>query len=197
MSANRSRHVSPGSRRAPALGAGEIECDCLWLGHRRAESRWEERSGPLEPSPRPRHKSQSHYEREGSHIAWIKAHWLAIAAAAVLFFVGVAIGALGGSSKSTTETTTVAKTQIKTVVPAEEIVGNGTSLVGTEVVPGTYRAPPPRYWTICYWERRRNVPGAKAVIATGTTTTGPAIIKVAPTDYEVETSGCPTFHRIR
>jgi flagellar basal body-associated protein FliL len=78
-------------------------------------------------------------------MSWIKAHWLAIAVAAVLFFVGVAIGAFGGSSKSTTETTTVAKTQIKTVVPAEEIVGNGTALVGTEVVPGTYRAPAPMH----------------------------------------------------
>ncbi len=130
-------------------------------------------------------------------MTWIRTHWLAIAVAGALFVVGVAVGALGGLSESTTQTRTVAKTQIKTVVPAEDFRGNGTVHVGTEVVPGTYRAPAPMYGTSCYWERLRNLPGAKAVIATGYATTGPAIIKVAPSDYEVVTSGCPTFHRIR
>jgi hypothetical protein len=130
-------------------------------------------------------------------MAWIRTHWLAIAAAGALFIVGVAVGAFGGPSKSTTHTTTVAETQIKTVVPAEDFGGNGTVLVGTQVVPGTYRAPAPMYGTSCYWERLHNLPGGKAVIATGYATTGPAVIKVAPSDYEVETSGCPTFHRIK
>jgi hypothetical protein len=129
-------------------------------------------------------------------MTWIRTHWLAIAVAGALFIVGVAMGALGGLSKSTTQTTTVAKTQIKTVVPAEDFGGNGTVLVGTQVVPGTYRAPAPTYGTYCYWSRLRNVSGAKAVIATDSTT-GPAVIKVAPSDYEVQTSGCPRFHRIR
>ena len=90
-----------------------------------------------------------------------RSHWLVIAAAGALFIVGVAVGAFGGLSNSTTHTTTVAKTQIKTVVPAEDFGGNGTVLVGTQVVPGTYRAPAPMYGTSCYWERLRNVPGGK------------------------------------
>ena len=84
-------------------------------------------------------------------MTWIRTHWLAIAVAGALFIVGVAMGAIGGLSKSTTQTTTVAKTQIKTVVAAEDFGGNGTVLVGTQVVPGTYRAPAPIYGTICYW----------------------------------------------
>ena len=101
-------------------------------------------------------------------MTWVRTHWIVIAVAGMLFLVGVALGALGGSSSnSNTETTTVARTEIRTVVPREDIVGNGTALVGTEVVPGTYRAPAPTYGTVCYWERRRNVPGAKAVIAQG------------------------------
>ena len=108
------------------------------------------------------------------------------------------MGAFGGFlSKSTTHTTTVAKTQIKTVVPAEDFGGNGTVLRGHAGHTDPPRAPAPMYGTSCYWERLRNLPGGKAVIATGYATTGPAVIKVAPSDYEVETSGCPTFHRIK
>ena len=73
----------------------------------------------------------------------------------------------------------VARTQIKTVVPGEDIPGNETALVGTEVVPG------------------RTVLRAKSVVDRGNTMTDPAIIKLSASDYEVYTSGCPTFHRIK
>ena len=64
----------------------------------------------------------------------------------------------------------VARTQIKTVVPREDIPGNETALVGTEVVPGTYcPAPNP--------SSRKHHDFAS--------------------DYEFYTSGCPTFHRIK
>lgn len=61
--------------------------------------------------------------RRSRRMTWIRTHWLAIAVAGALFVVGVAVGALGGLSESTTQTRTVAKTQIKTVVPAEDFRG--------------------------------------------------------------------------
>jgi hypothetical protein len=145
-------------------------------------------------------------------MTWVRSHWIAIVTAAVLFFVGIGIGAAGGSDESATETTTVTNTQVKTrtqvktktVVqtktaeaagPSGSIEGDGTFLVGEDVAPGTYRAAAASSGN-CYWARLKDLNGnVNSIVANGNTS-GPVLLRVAPSDYAIETTGCETFKRI-
>jgi hypothetical protein len=135
---------------------------------------------------------------------WARTHWIAIVTAGALFLVVIGIGALGSSSKSATETTTLikTKTQVRTetqvnwrAVAIRSIKGDGTFRVGEDIAPGTYRSPPPSSGT-CYWARLRDLgSGSNSIIATSNTS-GPSLLRVAASDFAVKTRGCERFKRI-
>lgn len=138
-------------------------------------------------------------------MGWARTHWIAIVTAGALFIVGIGIGALGSSSKSATETTTLIKTkaQVRTqtqvnwraVAITRSIKGDGTFIVGEDIAPGTYRSPPPSSGT-CYWGRLKDLgSGSNSIIATSNTS-GPSLLRVAATDFAVETKRCEPFKRI-
>lgn len=65
--------------------------------------------------------------------------------------------------------------------------GDGTFLVGDDIVPGTYKAE--AVSDNCYWERTAQ----DSDIIDNNNTSGSAVIVVAPTDFSITTSGCGEF----
>lgn len=73
--------------------------------------------------------------------------------------------------------------------------GEGTFLVGTDIRPGTYRAPAASSGN-CYWERMRDLTGSMNSTIANDNTSGPVLITVKSTDKAVKVSGCSTFTRV-
>ncbi len=87
----------------------------------------------------------------------------------------------------TQPTKTVQVTVRVTPVPKQAIPGDGTFLVGEEVVPGTYRSSGNGS---CYYARLSALTGSlDAIIANGNSN-GQQIVTIASTDAGFETSGC-------
>ena len=139
-------------------------------------------------------------------MTWIKTHWVAIAVGAALFFVGVAIGTSGESSKTTVSTETLTETvtntetitntvkvKVKPAGPSGTIPGTGTFLVGSDVKAGTYRASASEG---CYWERMKDLKGGLESIIENDNADGPVVLQVQATDKAIKTNRCSTFHRI-
>lgn len=141
---------------------------------------------------------------------WARTHWKSIAISTILFLVGVGIGTSGSTTKTvtrtitatatetTTETETVVNTrtvQAKPAGPSGSIAGDGTFLVGSEIKPGVYRAGAASSGN-CYWARLHDLDGGLNSIVANDNTSGPAILRVASSDYAITTSGCETFRRI-
>jgi zinc-ribbon domain len=134
----------------------------------------------------------------------------AIVVSAALFLVGILIGASGGSSSSTsaptatrsqtvtqTETTASVQTVTKTVKvkpPGPKIAfGDGVFLVGSEIRPGTYRAPG---GSGCYWERDRDLTGGLNSILANGNPSGQTIVTILSTDKAFQSNGCGGWRRV-
>lgn len=88
--------------------------------------------------------------------------------------------------------TTTATVTAQPPPPAHKIPGDGTFLVGKDVVPGTYKAAAN---SGCYWSLNSAGNGLSSVIANDNTD-GQAIIQVPASAYSVTTQSCATFYLI-
>lgn len=146
--------------------------------------------------------------------------WLPWAGVAIAFILGVAIGASGGETPTTssspqpTVTQTVpgpagatvpGPTVTKTVpgpartvtapppAPKAAITEDGIYLVGADIKPGTYRsgASPD-----CYWARLRNTNGDLDSIITNHNG-GNSVVTIKSTDKAFETARCGTWTKVK
>lgn len=71
--------------------------------------------------------------------------------------------------------------------------GDGTYVVGEDILPGTYRAEASPG---CYWETGRGS-GAGGIdgIIENDNTDGPVVVQITPDAYQIKVSGCATFER--
>jgi len=69
----------------------------------------------------------------------------------------------------------------------------GTYLVGTDVAPGTWRAPGGER---CYWARLRDFTGTVSSIVANDVPAGPASVRIAASDVGFESRGCGSWTRV-
>lgn len=72
--------------------------------------------------------------------------------------------------------------------------GDGTFLVGTDVLPGTYRT---RGGEACYWARLSNLSGSLDAILANDTTSGPAIVQIQKTDKAFQSKRCAEWQIVK
>ena len=72
-------------------------------------------------------------------------------------------------------------------------IADGTFLVGTDLAPGTYRAPG---GDGCYWERLRGFGGTIAEVIANDNARGPVLVTIAPTDAGFTARRCGAFTRV-
>lgn len=75
--------------------------------------------------------------------------------------------------------------------------GDGTFLVGQEIMPGTWRSQgsqdPPKS---CYWARLASFTGEAGSIIANENSKGPTVVTIEPSDVAFETNRCGTWTRI-
>jgi hypothetical protein len=74
------------------------------------------------------------------------------------------------------------------------ILGNGSYLVGSDFLPGTYRSS--GNTESCYWERARSADGAAGSIIANDISKGQLIVTISGSDSVFQTSRCKTWTRI-
>ena len=74
------------------------------------------------------------------------------------------------------------------------IPGNGSYLVGSDFVPGTYRST--ANTGLCYWERARSADGSAASTIANGISKGQLVVTIGATDSVFGTSRCNTWTRI-
>lgn len=75
--------------------------------------------------------------------------------------------------------------------------GDGTYVVGTDIVAGTYKSTgPSESGGICSWFRLRDTTGNDGSIIALDLGKGPATVTVARTDGALKTSGCVTWRKV-
>lgn len=78
--------------------------------------------------------------------------------------------------------------------PPVTTFGDGTYLVGTDILPGTYHTAGPVTPQVgCYWERDKDATGAVGSVITNNFGKGPVVVTVLPTDGVFRTNGCQTW----
>lgn len=83
----------------------------------------------------------------------------------------------------------------RTIARKSSFEGDGTFVVGEDILPGTYRASASPTGN-CYWARLSSIGGNGADnIIENENTSGQTVMQIAPTDAAVEVSGCATFKR--
>ncbi len=70
--------------------------------------------------------------------------------------------------------------------------GDGTWRVGTDIEPGTYRT---KGSDGCYWERIAGFSGTFGDIIANDNASGPAVVKIFPSDAGFTSKGCGTWTR--
>jgi hypothetical protein len=66
----------------------------------------------------------------------------------------------------------------------------GTYVVGTDIVPGTYRSPGGTGGVNCYWERLSGLSGDASDRITNGLSEGPQLVAISPSDVAFETNNC-------
>ena len=74
---------------------------------------------------------------------------------------------------------------------ANTIPGDGIFLVGSDIEPGTYKAPASAN---CYYARLASLNTSD--IIDNNNVSGPVVIEVLPSDKALELSGCANFHKV-
>ena len=110
----------------------------------------------------------------------------------------------GCTSKMPSSTVTVTKTpsaqvQISTVIatpepppgPRTSFAGDGTYVVGADIVPGTYRSAGGASGESCYWERMGSLGGGD--IIENERAEGPQVVEISPSDAGFKTKHCATW----
>jgi hypothetical protein len=77
----------------------------------------------------------------------------------------------------------------KTTIP-----GNGSYLVGSDFLPGTYRSI--RNISSCYWERARSADGTSGSTIANGISTGQLVVTISASDSVFKSSRCATWTRI-
>jgi hypothetical protein len=72
--------------------------------------------------------------------------------------------------------------------PKTTIDGDGTFLVGTDIVPGTYSSAGPVGSGRCYWKRLSSLNGSD--IIDNSMSSKPQVVQIDPTDKAFKTDGC-------
>jgi hypothetical protein len=75
------------------------------------------------------------------------------------------------------------------VGPANKMPGDGTFLVGKDIVPGTYRGNVDAQ-SGCYWSRLRGLSGELSDVVANEIESGPAIVTIKKTDKAFSTKRC-------
>jgi flagellar basal body-associated protein FliL len=76
---------------------------------------------------------------------------------------------------------------------ANTFAGDGTFVVGTDIQPGTYKAPASPG---CYWARLSGLDGSDDDIIANDNTDGPVVITIAPSDKAFNDARCGSFTKI-
>lgn len=74
--------------------------------------------------------------------------------------------------------------------------GPGTYVVGTDILPGTYRSAGPTSDLFCYWARLKDTSGDMSAIVANDNTSGPTTVTISPSDGAFTTSRCQEWHKI-
>jgi len=80
----------------------------------------------------------------------------------------------------------------------QQLAGNGTYVVGTDIQPGSYRTAGrvDSGFPHCYWSRNLDASGEVDSIVANSTTDGPTTVTVKPTDGAFHTSGCQPWTKV-
>ena len=125
----------------------------------------------------------------------MRAKMTAIVAAALV------LAGCGGSDHVVTTVTSTPAAETKTVTvtvtppappgPKTAIETNGTFVVNTDIVPGTYRTNGKEG---CYWARLRSLNTSDVV--DNNISDGPQVVGILPSDAAFMTKNCGSWHRV-
>jgi hypothetical protein len=76
-------------------------------------------------------------------------------------------------------------------LPTFRTFGDGTNIIGTDILPGTYRTREGS--ASCYWARLKGFGGTIDDIIANANTNGPAVVTVAASDKGFEATRCGTW----
>jgi hypothetical protein len=74
--------------------------------------------------------------------------------------------------------------------------GDGTYVVGKEVLPGTYKTTGSANGFPCYWARLKDTSGDFNAIITNGNPTGPTTVTISQSDGAFQTVGCNTWQKV-
>lgn len=84
-------------------------------------------------------------------------------------------------------------TRVEAAVKANSFDGTGTFVVGTDIQPGTYRAPATPG---CYWERLSSTSGDFDALIANDNADGPVVVTIAESDAAFSANDCGTFTKV-
>ena len=149
-------------------------------------------TGTNPPQPQPWPPPQRDKPRSGIRNA-LTGRWAFLA---IGFIVGAIIGSCSGGGGATSTSPGLQGAQTVTVTAAAPepgqtqaqeptgVPGDGVSLVGVDITPGTYRATGDR----CYWARLSGTSGEFSDIIANSN--GPGVVTIAATDKAFESRRC-------
>lgn len=128
-------------------------------------------------------------------------------AAVILFVVLGIIGAVGRAHTASTQTPgslsdsfghATASSEPSTPPGPVTRFGDGTFVVGSDIVAGTYKSAGPSDdgSGSCYWARLKNTTGDLDTIIANNISNGPDTVTISRSDGAFKTSGCQTWHKI-
>ena len=91
------------------------------------------------------------------------------------------------------ETTCRWTSNLRQVTKSKVRFGQGTYLVKTDILPGTYRTPGGKS---CYWARLRAFTGGTTAIIANDNPRGPVVVTIAPSDRGFSSARCGTWSRV-
>ncbi|AHH93721.1 hypothetical protein GCM10010174_23700 [Kutzneria viridogrisea] len=103
------------------------------------------------------------------------------------------VAAVAPATSSAAPTTTTA-----TPTGPATSFGPGVHVVGTDILPGTYRTAGPTDGAlpICYWAREKDTSGEFSSIIANDNAKGPTTVTIAATDGAFKTSGCQQWTKV-
>lgn len=157
------------------------------------------------------------------HRRSLRGSWVVLSVVTFLFAIGIA----NSGNNSTSTSTAPAPQQGPAVVQQEALAaplaligpmsdfGNGTYVVGTDILPGSYETagsaadgffiilpgsyrmagPTAGAINICYWARLKDTSGDFGTIIADNVSPGPTTVTISPSDGAFQTSGCRTWQK--
>jgi hypothetical protein len=129
---------------------------------------------------------------------------------AIVLVIGavVLLGIIGNSTKSTTGpqsqlASPTVNEPIDAAPPAQNgpatTIGEGTYVIGTDIVAGTYKSSGPSGSGIgsCYWARLTDTTGNSGTIIALDISKGPSTVTISRSDGAFKTDGCKTWYKVR